>query len=253
MKIKKSILFALMVGAVISFTACSSDTEKPDTGDVEEPKDEEPEDELTEEEKQELKRVELQETITANFETITNNKWQYEEFEASESMIEASKTEDGADALTTILNSKHSKNFNLTISFNDEKHNVSADVNLEDEQIDIFLKEYQDELYPDFADWGFILGKDEVLGAFRRIVASPFAADNLKIDEITDEDTGLVIFSIEMRDFTDLSYEDTVLAQNKLIKDNADKMYLNEEGTLLTVETTHEKYGVSKVIYKLVE
>lgn len=244
---KKKILFALMIGAFVGFTSCSKDEEQSGNEQKED------EVELTEEEKIEIKRLELLEEVSNNSDFITSNKWQYEEFQPSDAMVAASETEDGASALTTIQNGKHAKKFNMVISFTGDKYDANVDINLDDDQVDIYLKEYQDELYPDFADWGFILGKVEVLSAFRRTVASPFAADDLKIDDITDEDTGLVIFNIEKRDLKDLSYEDLVLSQNKLIVGNEDKLFLNEEEGELVVETSSTDYGVSKVVYSLVK
>jgi len=232
---KKKILFALMLGAFVSFTACSKD------------------DELSEEEQNEIKRLELLEAVSSNYEFITSSKWKYEEFRPSEAMVSASKTEDGVMALTAIQNANHASKFSLLLSFQSENDSIKVDYTIEEDMVDVYLKEYQDELYPDFADWGFILDKNELLGDFRRVVASPFAADDLAIDDIADKKTGLIIFNIQMRDLKDLSYENLVLSQNKLIVGNEDKLFLNEEEGELVVETSSTDYGVSKVVYSLVK
>lgn len=233
---KMNLFFALMVGALIGFTSCSKD------------------DDLSPEELEAKQTKELLEKISANFDDITSQKWALKEFQPSASMVAASQTQDGADALTTITNATHAKNFNLVLSFLTEGAVIkpAIDVNLTDEEIDVKLKAYQDEVYPEFADWGFILGKESTLATFRRVIAAPLAADDLKIDDITSDETGLCIFSIAMSDFSGLAYDDLVLARKKLIAGNNDNIYMNEDGTL-TVETTSVKYGVSKLILEQVK
>ena len=71
---KMNFYFALLIGAIMSFSACSSD------------------DEMTEEEKEAQQTQELLETITTNFNNITSKKWTLKQFEPSASMLEASKT-----------------------------------------------------------------------------------------------------------------------------------------------------------------
>ncbi|WP_142531814.1 hypothetical protein [Saccharicrinis carchari] len=233
---KMNVFFVLMLGAVVSFSSCSSD------------------DDLTPEEQEAKDKKELLAEITVNYNMVIAKQWAYKAFEPSADLLAASKTEDGADALTTIAKAEHAKNFNLVLSFGMEGDSAKAkvDVNLSDEEIDVQLKAFQDDLYPDFAEWGFILGKESTLASFRRVIAAPFAADDLKIDDITNEETGLCIFKIGMRDFTELNYDDLVLNQKKLVGGNVDKIYLNADGTL-TVEVTDEKYGVSKLILEEVK
>ncbi len=230
---KMNWLWALMFGLLVSFTACSSD-----------------DDELSPEEVEAQQTEELLSEITANFEDITSKTWAYKEFQPSDDMVASSETEDGYVALTGILKADHAKNFNLELTFiaqEDGLYKPTIAVNLSDEEVDVALQAYQDDLYPDMADWGFLLGKESTLASFRRVIAAPLAADELGIDDITSEETGLCIFTIASRDFSDLSYEDLVLAQRKLIAGNDDKIYVNEDGTL-TIETTSTDFGVSKVI-----
>lgn len=228
---KVNVFFALLLGTMIGFTSCSED------------------DELTPEELEAKQTEELLETITSNFDAITSKKWTLKEFQPSDDMVAASKTEDGAVALTTITKAEHAKEFNFVLSFvaDGALFKPEVDIDLSDEEIDTKLKAFQDAVYPDFAEWGFILGKESTLASFRRVIAAPFAADDLKIDDITNEETGLCIFSIAMNDFSSLSYEDLVLSQKQLIEGNSDKIYMNEDGTL-TVETSDETYGISKTI-----
>jgi len=96
---KMNLFFALMVGALIGFTSCSKD------------------DDLSPEELEAKQTKELLEKISANFDDITSQKWALKEFQPSASMVAASQTQDGADALTTITNATHAKNFNLVLSF----------------------------------------------------------------------------------------------------------------------------------------
>ncbi|WP_430972302.1 hypothetical protein [Sunxiuqinia rutila] len=233
---KRNLFFALLLGAVASFTSCSKD------------------DDLTPEEIEANEKQELVDEVTTNFNTVTSTLWTFKEFQPSEDLLAASETEDGAIAKTIMVKAEHAKNFNLILSFvaEGDSFNPKVDVNLSDEEIDTQLKAFQDAVYPEFAEWGFILGKESTLASFRRVIAAPFAADELKIDDITNEETGLCIFSIAMRDFSELSYEDAVLAQKQLVAGNSDRIYFNEDGTL-TVETTDVEFGVSKLILEEVK
>ena len=226
-----------MLGAVICFSACSDD------------------DELTQEEKDAKQAKELIEQITENYTTITSKKWSLKEYQPSEALKTAAANPDNTDANSRMAKINHVGNFNMQLSFastSTDSLQVNVDVNLSDEEIDAKLKEYQDAIYPDFKDWGFILGKESTLASFRRVIAAPFAADKLTIDEITNEETGLTIFKVIMSKYEGLLYDDVVLAQRKIIADNDDKIYLNEDGTL-TVESTHKDYGVSKLIMEEVK
>lgn len=229
---KMNLYFALLLGAMISFTACSKD------------------DELTAEEKEAKQTKELLETITANFDAITAKKWTFKEFQPSAEMLAASKTDDGVVALTTITKAAQAPNFNMVLSFAAEgdfyKTNVA--MNVPEADLEAKLIAYQDAIAGFPA--GFLYeSKEYYMASVRRVAAAPFAADDLTTDEITNEETGLCIFSVRMNDFSEFSYEDLVLAQKKLIAGNNDKIYMNEDGTL-TVETTSADYGVSKYIYK---
>ncbi len=230
---KVSLFFTLLLGAMVCFTSCSDD------------------DELTPEEQEAKQKEELLVTITANYDAVTSKKWELKEFQPSADMQAAAATEDGAVAATIIARTSFAHNFNMVMSFSAEgdAFKPKVDFNLTDEEIDEQLMAYQNELYPDMADWGvFVLGKEVTLAEFRRVVAAPLAADELGIDDITNDETGLCIFSFEIRDYTQLSYDDMILAQNKLIAGNDDKIYLNEDGTL-TIEATSTEFGVSKYIY----
>ncbi len=242
---KMNWLLALMLGLLVSFTACSSDDDdddvKPGEEEVTPP---------TEEEEEVDPQEQLLADITANFEAITSKTWSYKEFQPSDDMVASSETEDGYVALTAIENGNYAKNFNFVLTFvaqEDGLYKPTLAINMSDEEVDAGLQAYQDDLFPDFAGMEFFLGKESTLATFRRVIAAPLAADDLAIDDITSEETGLCIFTIAPRDFSDLSYDDMVLAQRQLIAGNDDKIYINLDGTL-TIETTSTEFGVSKVI-----
>lgn len=229
---KMNLYFALLLGAMISFTACSKD------------------DELTAEEKEAKQTKELLETITANFDAITAKKWTLKEFQPSADMLAASETDDGVVALTTITKAAQVPNFNMVLSFASEGDLYKTDVaiNVPEADLEAKLIAYQDAIAGFPA--GFLYeSKEYYMAGVRRVIAAPFAADEAEIEEIVDEATGDCILKIGQTDFSKLSYEDLVLAQKKLIAGNNDKIYMNEDGTL-TVETTSADYGVSKYIYK---
>ena len=232
---RMNVLFALMLGVLVSFTACDSD------------------DDLTPEEQEAKQKEELIETIEGNFNSIVSKKWIMKEFQPSAQMEAASKTQDGYDALSTITfaNGAKSLNMNLTISADGDDFKPTVDFELEG---DALKEKVLEILNAPYVEMGFIMYPDltekelnSYLAQYRRVIASPFAADDLKTDQITNEETGRCIFSITMTDYSSLAYDDVVLGQKKLIAGNTDKIYLNEDGTL-TVESTDEKYGVSKII-----
>ena len=234
---KRNVIFALLLGAVASFTSCSKD------------------DDLTPEEIEAKEKQELVAEITTNFETITTTQWAFKEFQPSDDLLAASETEDGAVAKTQIMDAKHAKNFNMVLTFSadGEVLKPSIAMNVPEEELETKVLAYLNE------PWGFELYTElsdnelkSYLAQFRRVIAAPLAADDLGTDDITSEETGLCIFSISMRDFSELSYDDTVLAQKKLIEGNSDKIYINADGTL-TVETTSTDYGVSKLILEEVK
>lgn len=232
---KFNVFFALLLGAMISFTSCSDD------------------DELTAEELEAKQTKELLETITTNFDAITTKKWAYKEFQPSADMEAASKTDDGYAALTTIVKAEQAPNFNMVLSFTVEGdlHNADVALNVPEADLETKLITYQDAIagFPS----GFLYDtKEYYMASVRRIVAAPFAADEAEIEDIVDEDTGECILKIGKSDFSKLSYDDLVLSQKKLIAGNSDKIYLNDDGSL-TVEVTDEKYGVSKYIYNEVK
>ncbi len=234
---KFNVFFALLLGAMVSFTACSKD------------------DELTAEELEAKQTKELIETITANFETITSKEWAFKEFVSSEALITAAKDPDNTVANETMKVRKHVGNFKPVLSFEaiGDLIKPSVSFGLTDEEIENKIMDYQSDAYPDWpAEWGLVFSVESYSAKFRRAIAAPLAADDLKIDDITSEETGLCIFKMGMNDFSKLSYDDVVLAQKRLIAGNSDKMYINEDGTL-TVETTSEKFGVSKLILEEVE
>ncbi len=232
---KRNLFFVLFLGAVVSFTSCSKDEE------------------LTPEELEAKQKQELVAEITTNFETITTAQWAYKEFQPSDDLLAASETEDGLTAQTRIQDAKHAKNFNLVLSFKVDGNLLQPKVamNVPEEELEAKVLAYLSESYgvPVTEVWGSL---ESYLAQFRRVIAAPLAADDLGTDDITSEETGLCIFSISMRDFSDLSYDDTVLAQKKLIEGNSDKIYINADGTL-TVETTSTDYGVSKLILEEVK
>jgi hypothetical protein len=210
------------------------------------------EDELTQAEKEAKETKEILAKVTENYNSFTSKKWALKEYQKSAALEAASNDPDDTEANTLVGNISQAGNFNMEMYFektNTDSLHVKVDFNLTDAQVDEKLMEYQDELHPDFSSWGmgFILGKEEVLGQLRRVIASPLAADDLKLADITDFTTGLLKFKIDKANYATLSYDDLVLSQRKLIGGNGDKIYFNEDGTL-TVESTSEKYGVSKLI-----
>lgn len=228
--------FALMMGAIISLTACSKD------------------DELTPEELEAKQTQELLEKIGENYSTVTSKKWAYKEFQASDKMVEAKENDDYV-AGTRINDAKHAKNFNMVLSFaaDGEMMKPSIAMNVPEDELEAKVLTYLNE------PWGFELFTEvsesemkSYLAQFRRVVAAPLAADKLGTDEITNEETGLCIFTIKLKDYSEMEYDDVVLNQKKFIEGNADKIYLNEDGTL-TIEITSEAYGVSKLILEEVK
>ncbi|MBI9062020.1 MAG: hypothetical protein JEZ14_08515 [Marinilabiliaceae bacterium] len=235
---KFNVFFALLLGAMVSFTACSKD------------------DELTAEELEAKQTKELVETITANFETITSKEWAYKEFQPSAEMLAASNTED--EALQRINLGNSAKKFNMVISFSPEGDLLKPSVamGLPDDKLE---QTVLDCLNAPYIEMGFVLYTEltesqlkSYLADYRRVVAAPFSADKLTTNQITSEETGRCIFTIGLRDYSEMGYEDVMLNQKKPIEGNSDKIYTNEDGTL-TVETTSEKYGVSKVVLEVVE
>lgn len=232
---KINIFFTLLLGAVVSFSSCSKD------------------DELTPEELEAKEAKELLENITANFNTITSKEWAFQEFQPSADLLAASKTEDGVVAKTTMVKIEQVNNFGLVLSFEaaGDLFKTNVAMNVPEAEMEEKLIAYQDAIAGFPA--GFLYDtKEYYMASVRRIIAAPFAADEAKIEEIVDESTGKCILEIGQRDFSNLSYDDLVLAQKKLIAGNSDKIYINEDGTL-TVETTSEDYGVSKFILKEVK
>ncbi len=232
---KMNFYFALLIGAIMSFSACSSD------------------DEMTEEEKEAQQTQELLETITTNFNNITSKKWTLKQFEPSASMLEASKTEDGYVALTIITKAVQALDFNMVLSFTAQgdlfKTNVA--INVAEEDLENKLIEYQDAISGFQA--GFLYDTEEYyMASLRQVMAAPFAADNAKIEDIVNETTGECILTIKKADFSNLAYDDVFLSQRKLVAGNNDKIYINQDGTL-TVETTSTAFGVSKYIYQEVK
>ncbi len=232
---KMNFYLALLLSSVISFTACSSD------------------DEMSEEEKEAQETQELLETITGKFNDITSKKWALKKFEPSASMEASSKNEDGAVALTTIVKAQQALNFDMVLSFSSDgalyKTNVA--VNVPEAELEAKLIEYQDAIAG--FQTGFLYDTQEYyLASLRRTLAAPFAADEAKVTDIVNEETGECVLKIGKTDFSGFSYDDLVLAQRKLIAGNLDKIYINEDGTL-TVESTSTEFGVSKYIYQQVK
>ncbi|WP_027471476.1 hypothetical protein [Saccharicrinis fermentans] len=224
-------LFALLIGALVSFTACDDD------------------DELTAEELEAKQTEELLETISANFDDIVSKQWAYKEFVPSDDMLTASQTEDGYVARTIIIKAEQVSNFNMVLSFTKDADVYATDVAVNVPEADLVAKliAYQDAIAGFEA--GFLYDTQEYyLSSIRRVIAAPFSADDDAIEDIVDEETGECILEITPADFSALGYDDLVLSQKKLIAGNSDKVYLNEDGTL-TVEVTSEDYGVSKYIY----
>nr|WP_321451317.1 hypothetical protein [uncultured Carboxylicivirga sp.] len=225
------LLLALFLGATISFTSCSSD------------------DELTPEEQEAKQTEELLATISANYDEITSKEWSYKEFQPSDDMLAASQTDDGYVAKAIIAKAEQAKNFGLVVSFAEDGNKTKVDVaiNVPDDELEARLIAFSDAQMDE--PLGFLYDIQEYfIATVRRVVAAPFAADDLEIEDIVDEATGECILSISASNFSSLSYDDLVLSQRKLIEGNSDKVYLNEDGTL-TVEVTSEDYGVSKYIF----
>ncbi len=124
-------------------------------------------------------------------------------------------------------------------------------VNVPEAELEAKLIEYQDAIAG--FQTGFLYDTQEYyLASLRRTLAAPFAADEAKVTDIVNEETGECVLKIGKTDFSGFSYDDLVLAQRKLIAGNLDKIYINEDGTL-TVESTSTEFGVSKYIYQQVK
>lgn len=227
---KFNILIALLFGALLSFTACSDD------------------DELTPEELEAKQKSELLETVATNFDDVVAKKWTIKEFQPSDAMVASSETPDGNTALTRIKTAEYATTFKMILSFEADGDSFKPKVKIDvpENELESLALGYLSDLYG-FELTELWVPKETYLAQFRRIIAAPLAADALGTDDITNEETGLCIFDIEMSDFSDLSYDDLVLGQKKLIEGNDDKIYFNEDGTL-TVESTSADFGVSKLI-----
>lgn len=204
---------------------------------------------LTEEETTELLLAE----IDASFEAIVSNEWVYSGFEPSDEMTSASQTADGLVALTTITRAESAKPFLPSVKFSVESGVVTPTVVFGYDEADEADLLYAYEIADFGFDMGFYMGPDEYnLAQICRTVASGFASDDLGVDDIADETTGELIFTFSQNDLSEMDYDDVVLNQRVLIKGNNDKIYVDEDGSLV-VEVTSTEYGVSKYRYTLAE
>lgn len=232
---KFNLLFALLLGTVVAFTSCSDD-------------------ELTPEEIEAKEKQELIDKAANTLEEIGSKKWKLEDYQASEKLV-AAANEGHTQAFTRVGNLRHIKGLDFTLTFTAVGDSLKPVVttDLTTEQITEKQWAHQNDLYAAYGQLDFLLISQEAfLSDLKRIIVAPFAADDLKAIEIIDESKAECIFKIGARDFSEMSYEDVVLSSRKLIGENDDKIYFNEDGTL-TVETTSVDFGVSKLILKEVK
>ncbi|WP_430812882.1 MULTISPECIES: hypothetical protein [unclassified Carboxylicivirga] len=224
---RSNILVALMMSLFVGFTACSDD------------------DTLTKEEQEQKDQQELLAKINDNFEAITTKAWAFTAFEPSDDLVAASQTDD-ATALTMVVKGEQATNFNMVLSFTVEGDIIKPSVAMNVAEADMLPKLLAYQTAISGLELDFLFDTEAAYQAeIRRIIAAPLAADELTREELTNEETGLCIFSISQNDFSALSYEDLVLSQRKLVAGNDDKIYIDADGTLV-VEATNKAYGVSK-------
>ncbi|MBB3698505.1 hypothetical protein KMW28_15915 [Flammeovirga yaeyamensis] len=255
-----SLLFAAFLAIAVS--SCSSD-DKDVTPEVEKPDTENPDTEkppLTEEEIQEQTRQELAATSDSIFKAMVEDDWKLVEFVPSDELLVAKESDQAgtnAFANTKILKAKAVQPKDFTLSFTKEGDHYDVSVNIPAEGDDLYnlILDYQNTLYPDFADLGFlVLPQEELMADAKSALAGPFAAEGLDVDEISDADTGMIIFTVKQNDVSELSYTDMLLNYSKVLKDNADRIFFNEEGQLI-VENTDNIYGTgaSHYVFKKAE
>jgi len=229
---RANLFLLLLLGVTLGFSGCSKD------------------DELSPEEKEAKEKEALLTKIDENFDAIISKSWSFKEFQPSDDMTAASKTDDGAVALTTIVKGEQAKNFKMAVSFEKEGeiYNVNVALGVSTERIPQLLLDYQTAILGFSLDFLFET-ENTYLAEIKRIVAAPLGNDEATKDEISNDETGNIILTIAQNDLSEKEYEDIVLDQKKLITGNNDKIYINEDGYLV-VETTSTDYGVSKYIFE---
>ncbi|ANQ47462.1 hypothetical protein MY04_0079 [Flammeovirga sp. MY04] len=215
---------------------------------------------LSKEEQQEITRKELAVTSDSIFQAVVEGDWNLVEFVPSDELLVAKESDQAgpnAFANTKILKASAVQSKGFTLSFTKEGDHYDVSVNIPAEGDDLYnlILDYQNTLYPDFADWGMlVLPQEELMADAKTVLAGPFAAEGLKVDEISDSDTGMIIFNVKQNDVSELSYTDMLLNYSKVLKDNADRIFFNEDGQLV-VETTDNVYGTgtSHYVFKKAE
>ena len=232
---KIKFMTALMMSAMLAFTACSEDEPIP----------------LTPEEQEEVNRVALLKTVDSTFQVIVTSEWAYKEFQPSAAMTAAAGNHD-ATAATLIVKGEQAKNFNMVVSFEEVGDSIKPSVTMnfaEANKKQLFL-EYESAISGfDFVLEDLMFGYEANTADLSRTAAGAFAPDDLLLGaDIANDNTGLLVFKLKQNDLSKLKYDDLILAQRKLIAGVDDKIYFNAAGELVA-ETTHEKYGLSKYIY----
>ncbi|OHX68091.1 hypothetical protein [Flammeovirga pacifica] len=210
---------------------------------------------LSEEEQQELTRQELATTSDSIFQAVVEGDWKLVEFVPSEDMKKAAEAQD-LYAVTTITKGEQALNFDMTLSFAKEgdSYDIGVQFTPEGDELIKKLGDYQEATTGMPGDWGLIPSAEFYMAEIRSIVGGPFGADNLTADDIQDSESGDINITVEQNDVTDLSYENMLLNYTKVITDNNDRIFFNEEGQLV-VETTDNTYGTgtSHYVFKKAE
>ncbi len=228
---------AVLFSAMTMFSACSSKSDDPTP--------EKP----SQEELDQKRADEMIVTADSTFQAIVDGHWVISKFEPSKDLEDASKTQDGAAALTLIKKAAHVRDFLLEGSFAKENdtYAMHVDVNLDESKLDDAILDYQEEVQGMPKDWGMVFPKEQNLAEIRRIMAAPFAQDDAAIEDVTNDQTGLVVLKIKGRDFKGSNYETMLEGGRKLIADNGDKLYF--EGNNLVVEVSNKEYGISRWVF----
>ncbi|ANQ52874.1 hypothetical protein MY04_05720 (plasmid) [Flammeovirga sp. MY04] len=210
--------------------------------------------ELTKKERQEITRKELAVVSNSTFETIVTSKWELVEFVPSSQMKKAAASQD-LYAVTTIKKGKQALDFGMTLSFEklDKKYSLKVKFKDSGDPLEKKIGDYQEATTGVPGSWGLIPSAEFYMAEIRAIMAAPFAADDLSAEDIQNSDTGEINVEVIQNDVSKLNYENMLLNYSKIIKENKDRIYLNDNQQLI-VEATDNTYGTgtSHYVYKKV-
>ncbi|KXX66533.1 hypothetical protein [Flammeovirga sp. SJP92] len=214
----------------------------------------------TQEELQEQTRIALAATSDSIFNAVVESDWKLVEFVPSAEMLAAKDGDQigpNTFANTKILRATAAEPFDMTMSFNKEGdvYAISVDIPAEGDDLYDLVLNYQNTLYPDFADWGILVfPQTELVAEVKEVLAGSFAKDDVEVGDTSDPDTGEITIDVKQYDVTNLSYEDMLLNYTKVIEGNSDRVFFIEEGQLI-METTDNIYGTgtSHYVFKKAE